>query len=356
MPDGQKPDNDKAFSACYQFLENNNTLMVFPEGTSIHELKVRKIKTGTARIALGVESKNNFALGLSIVPIGLYYSNPSKFGSKLHVNVGQPIPISGYQEANELNPIATAQQLTNDLKDAFEELTITTKDKEEELLFYRIKKIYKTHLLKTHRQKGEKNEEFRLTREIANAIQYFHTVHPEKFEIIKTKIASFNFLTDSNSDSINSTSRLKNILLPFLTSLYLLIGAPLFIIGATLNYLPFQAPGWISRAITKEKEYRASIMLAIGIFLFPIYYVAANIVVHQLIGPHPYQTIITFIILPTTGLYAYHYYLTWGRFVKMIQNLKLSWRYTDLSHEIIKLKKELIEDLEEARVIYLNKI
>jgi len=40
-------------------------MLVFPEGTSITEKRLREIKTGVARVALGAESQNEFKLGIT---------------------------------------------------------------------------------------------------------------------------------------------------------------------------------------------------------------------------------------------------------------------------------------------------
>ena len=56
------------------------------------------IKTGVAIIALGAEAKYNFELDLSIVPIGLNYSNPHNFKSDVFVNIGKPIKVSDYKD------------------------------------------------------------------------------------------------------------------------------------------------------------------------------------------------------------------------------------------------------------------
>ena len=101
-------------------MEGNNSLMLFPEGTSYHELKLRKIKTGGARIALSVEKKNNYDLGVRIIPIGLYYSNPSKFRSKIYVNTGGLIDVRDFKETYEKDEVAGVQALTRRIKESLE--------------------------------------------------------------------------------------------------------------------------------------------------------------------------------------------------------------------------------------------
>jgi 1-acyl-sn-glycerol-3-phosphate acyltransferase len=45
--------NDEIFSKCFEHLKNNGAILIFPEGISLTNRQLRKIKTGAARIALG---------------------------------------------------------------------------------------------------------------------------------------------------------------------------------------------------------------------------------------------------------------------------------------------------------------
>ncbi len=49
---GEVQDNSYNFRKCYEFFDKNGVLLIFPEGTIVNELKLRDIKTCTARIAL----------------------------------------------------------------------------------------------------------------------------------------------------------------------------------------------------------------------------------------------------------------------------------------------------------------
>src|SRR5690606_32504145 len=65
----QPVNNDEAFAASYKALAQGKSIIIFPEGNSFNERRLRKIKTGTARIALGAEA--TMQAGVKIIPIGL---------------------------------------------------------------------------------------------------------------------------------------------------------------------------------------------------------------------------------------------------------------------------------------------
>ncbi|MFN5032398.1 MAG: 1-acyl-sn-glycerol-3-phosphate acyltransferase, partial [Flavobacteriia bacterium] len=64
--------NTDSFEACYKILEEGKTLVIFPEGNSFPERKLRELKSGTARIALEAERRNGGKLNLKIIPVGIY--------------------------------------------------------------------------------------------------------------------------------------------------------------------------------------------------------------------------------------------------------------------------------------------
>ena len=55
--------NEETFKYCYELLSKKGVIMIFPEGISETVRRLRKFKTGPARIALGAEKENNFELG-----------------------------------------------------------------------------------------------------------------------------------------------------------------------------------------------------------------------------------------------------------------------------------------------------
>jgi 1-acyl-sn-glycerol-3-phosphate acyltransferase len=82
----KKYNNEQIFQKCFDHLAKGGTILIFPEGTSVHKRILNEIKTGTARIALGAEQANDFRLNLKIVTFGLNYSNPASFRSEVFVN------------------------------------------------------------------------------------------------------------------------------------------------------------------------------------------------------------------------------------------------------------------------------
>ena len=117
-------------------------LYIAPEGTSVMEYHLRPLKTGTARIALRAEAKNNFQLGLTILPIGLTYSAPTDFRSEVVVNVGKLIHVGDYQALFEEDSFKAARKITKDLQQKLADLVYNTEnDDEEEFSLKKLRKL-----------------------------------------------------------------------------------------------------------------------------------------------------------------------------------------------------------------------
>ncbi|MFQ5677075.1 MAG: 1-acyl-sn-glycerol-3-phosphate acyltransferase, partial [bacterium] len=102
-----------AFQACYEVLERGGTIGIFPEGTSDMLRKVKRLKTGAARIALEAEARNGYDLGVQIIPIGLYFFSRSRFRSRVLMNVGEPMKLRPYFQLYQKDKVMAVQEITN---------------------------------------------------------------------------------------------------------------------------------------------------------------------------------------------------------------------------------------------------
>src|SRR5438445_2719335 len=85
--------NAETFEAARAVLVRGGTIAVFPEGTSHSDPKLRPLKTGTARIALGAAAALPPNLILQIVPVGLYYRAKQTFRSAPLLHFGTPFGV-----------------------------------------------------------------------------------------------------------------------------------------------------------------------------------------------------------------------------------------------------------------------
>ncbi len=83
--------NDQMFRSTYDALGEGDLVMIFPEGITVDDPSIARVKTGAARIALGARA--NGVEGIQIVPSGIHYDDKASLRSKVWVNVGAPLDL-----------------------------------------------------------------------------------------------------------------------------------------------------------------------------------------------------------------------------------------------------------------------
>src|SRR5258708_30075136 len=99
--------NREMFVAARALLARGGTIGICPEGVSHDEPRLRPIKTGAARIALGAVSTGE-VVDLKIVPAGLYYTSKTKFRSAVLLYFGNQIEVAPVEMEPYGNPPRTA--------------------------------------------------------------------------------------------------------------------------------------------------------------------------------------------------------------------------------------------------------
>lgn len=79
------PENYKTFEACLSLFRNEGVVLIFSEGESINEWRLRPLKKGTARLALLCSKEN---IPVKILPVGINYSSFRRFGKNIFLNFG----------------------------------------------------------------------------------------------------------------------------------------------------------------------------------------------------------------------------------------------------------------------------
>lgn len=90
--DGRKEmsKNESVFNDCFEILNNQKALMIFPEGSHDQRRTIRTISKGFTRILFGALDKYP-ALKIAIIPVGITYQNIGVFPSKAAIHFGTPI-------------------------------------------------------------------------------------------------------------------------------------------------------------------------------------------------------------------------------------------------------------------------
>lgn len=114
--------NEEMFGAAYEALEHGEVVLIYPEGITVDDPSIAKIKTGAARIALGARSSG--VENIQIVPVGIHYEDKAALRSRVFINIGAPFDLDAEIVDRVPTDVATTPEnrelvraLTDDIED-----------------------------------------------------------------------------------------------------------------------------------------------------------------------------------------------------------------------------------------------
>ncbi|WP_018479988.1 lysophospholipid acyltransferase family protein [Pontibacter roseus] len=351
----QPINNEETFRASNQALATGKTLLIFPEGNSFNERRLRKLKTGAARMALSAADAG-LAANLKLLPVGLNYSAPTRFRSDVFVNVGQPIEVAGFLERYRQDGVRTVTELTEQMRAQLEDLIVVTPTDEEDELVRQIESVYKDRLAAhTPVTPSSQGQDFLLTKAIAKSLAHFISTQPHRVTRLQEKLRSYDRLLQDLGLSHVTAEQKSNSLSWWgvRTTLFLVAGFPVYLYGLLNNYLPYVLPARVANALTEEEEFLAPIMLSVGIFSFPLCYTLQAVLFWQLL-PEPASLLLYLLSLPPAGFFTLQYWNMLLHARGRWRLLRLSLSKDSMANQLRLQRQEILDELDQARLDYLQ--
>ncbi|MEZ4937181.1 MAG: lysophospholipid acyltransferase family protein [Crocinitomicaceae bacterium] len=344
-------DNKASFEACYQLLENEKFLVIFPEGTSFKERVLRKLKSGTARIALETENRNNFELGLKIVTVGINYAMPERFQSRILVSISEPFEVKDMKEKYAQNPTTASKEVTEKIRANLEKVLATTLDKEHDQITENLYDILSIQDFKNlSRSKGVANRISKV-KEISNRLQELEVSEPWKvYEIkylakkINFKLKKLHLKTMFVEKGIRKGRVIREL---FWSMLLIILFFPLFIYGLFFNFIPYKLVDWLVPKISKDVEYFAPLAIILSGIIYPIYYFGVVYAVVNIFDLIFFRGMIFMISLPISGIFAY-------TFKKNLDHVAYKWNYLFLLISRKDIVRALDKDIKQLKAYIFN--
>lgn len=351
---GEAANNQKFFNKTVVYLNGNGTFMIFPEGSSFYEYKLREIKTGTARIAFQFQKENQFAKGLKIMTVALNYSDAIKFRSKVMLTYNKPIEIDGYKSLYEEDPEKAVRVVTAKIEEELVEQLVIADTPERETLLRRIQKIYADYWIGDKRFKSKNKVEMEIRIALSKAIAYFSDHLPKEYSEIEQKVNAYY----EKADSVRVTQNLisdayvgSSAHFIFIQYIFgLLLGLPFFLMGFLTHFVPVSISQYLSN-IPKDIEYRAPILMGVATLLIPFFYFL-EIYYFDIVFRNTLYTILFGISLPICGAFVWFYRTMFIRFKKLNTFLRIKRNYPDYVEKLKKERKDILDTLEKARQTY----
>ena len=336
--------NKSSFEECYRILEKGKTLVVFPEGTSFLERNLRELKSGTARIALEVEKRNDGKLNLRVVPLGLNYLKAEKFRSSVLINVGKQLSVLDLLEEYKLEAGKTAKKLTEVFRSTLENVLVNSNTKEQEKLVDEISDLLSSKYIKSEFKGVEADITF--LKDIRNRVREIQLSQPNKLteiqllvQNIQWRLRKLNVRADFLDRRFRSRMFYRQILF---SVLFLIIGFPVFIYGLIHNLIQYKFTDFLVPKITKDIEYFAPIAVLLGLIFYPLFYTFFFFVGLYFFDLNLLMKIVYYISMPLSGIIAYSFY-------KYQNHISYKWKYIIMMINENKAMLELQEKRNQLR-------
>jgi 1-acyl-sn-glycerol-3-phosphate acyltransferase len=304
--------NRDSFEACYELLEKGEILVVFPEGTSYLERKLREIKSGTARIALEVERRNEGKLKLKIIPVGLNYISADSFRGRVMAHVGKPIELDSEWKDFAENAGLAAKKLTERFRTELSRVFVTMDDEVKERLIEQLSFLFNTRYSVNKEAVTGKID---FMKKAKDKLDEFSLTEPWKLaEIQEDTGVLINQLQyyGVRPDFLDRPYRRSLYVRQFIQSfLFLLVTLPLFCVGYITNIVPYKGIGALVPRLTKEPEYHAPLVILLGIVLYPVNYLVMVFVFRWLTDVSWVFTLLLAVAMPFVGLFAHFFMRYW---------------------------------------------
>ncbi len=350
--------NINAFQACYETLEAGETIGIFPEGTSDMLRKVKKVKTGAARIVLETEARNGYEAGVKLIPVGLHFFSRSRFRSRVLINFGEPIPLVKYFTRYHQDPAGGVFGLTDEIQSRLEDLTVNIRAEELDEFIRDVETLYRDELkapdsaLRDSPQASV--EEFIISQKIAECVQHYQERDPLRVAALRDQVAAYkrklawlnlpdNTLKDGATPAAiwQETANLAGLSLA---------GLPLAAYGIINNFIPYLIAEAVAKNFLNERTKILTALLIGGGLAFIFFYALQIGLVGYFFGP--WWAALYGLSLPVSGFFALAYLKRVREYQQRVSFSLVAFTNKPLIAKMRRERRKLIRVMDEARKEY----
>jgi 1-acyl-sn-glycerol-3-phosphate acyltransferase len=299
--------NDETFIKTIDVLKNKNGLVILPEGDHVGFRRLRQLKKGICRVAFQSDEATGFNLRIKIIPVGLEFTNYSRFRQVLTVVYGKPIEVSEFFDLYKKSPEKALNALRTKISNEMKGNMVHIETEEEYEAIDELRSMIN----------GRFSDDIKFPKLFRDRILI------NKLNILKSsdrtlydRICSLSINIKKKARDLKTNYRLlekKRHPLGWLIAglIGIIITFPIFIYGNIFTLTFLEIPNLQIPKI-RDPQFHSSIRYGISLLLafvfLPVYLVLAIVLFSSwLLG------VIIFLSLPLAGLFAWNYYIQFRR-------------------------------------------
>lgn len=301
--------NEEIFEKTISVLHNKNGLVILPEGNHAGFRRLRQLKKGICRIAFQADEASDFSLKIKIIPVGLEFSHYTRYRQVLTVAFGKPIEVSEFYDIYKQNPEIALNELRKKLSAEMKKVMVHIESEEDYEALDELRSLIN----------GQHSDDVKFPKLFRDRIliDKLNGLKATDLPLYK-KICSLTLRIKQKARKLKTDYRLlakkKHSLGWLLTgSAGLIASLPLFLYGNIFNLTFLSIPNYQTRKI-KDIQFHSTMKygfsLALAIILTPLFLILSFII----FSPW-WFSLLVFLTIPLSGLFAWHYYLELKRII-----------------------------------------
>lgn len=337
--------NSASLALVAKGLKAGRAMGIFPEGVSSDIRQLGLVRSGAARIAL--EAFDNGVTDLIIIPLGINYDKKEQLGSKVWIDVGQPLNLANWISEHSQNNEETIapsddkrlrRKLTEELGSALKNVIVHVDNVDWDPLLTDLETIFK----RTKHKPTDQVPALMRRKRIADAVNYYYEQDPATADEIIGKVESYHCELRSAGlvidDPILNHSRTYAIF-TFLWQLgVLLLWFLPALFGSVMNMVPFLITRKVAAKFQDDGQKTiATWRLVCGIPIYLMWYGIIYMTVFYETRQLPMAMAMNF-MLPITGSIALRY---WPFFAKSMSHMGHQFRTLTNRKQLHDLREKL---------------
>jgi 1-acyl-sn-glycerol-3-phosphate acyltransferase len=345
--------NDDTFRACHELFDDGGVVAIFPEGHSDLDRRLLQVKTGAARLALAQATRGDPAGPLTLLPVGLYFEDRTRFQSEVILSVGEPIPLEPHIRRAEAEPREAVQDLTQVIQRAIESLIQIIPEPEFTQLVHELEKLYIPRL----QERGDERHVLELKRRVAACVDHFRRTDPERVVAVGRQLKHYLRTLDAldlHDAAVREVEARGDWRVSHARRAGLaLAGLVPALVGALVHWVPYDLCGRLALQLAPHPTAISAAKLVAGMILFPVWWVMLGILAWRVVGWPPERVVTAIAIVVVLGVFAAGFQQWWDRQPGFIRVPLFATRRRRRLVRVAAERRELMRIFDKAREDFL---
>jgi 1-acyl-sn-glycerol-3-phosphate acyltransferase len=261
--------NVHTFEAVFEAFSNGAAIGIFPEGISHNEPALARLKTGSARMALGFARREGRTVPL--VPVGFVLRDKARFRSEAAAFFGEPVEWEDLADRGDDDREAV-RELTRRIGESLRQVTVNLETWEDEPLVTCAEDIWQAEV----DLQDDPAERLARTRVITEILAGLRRRGDESWRALVESLETHRLRLDRlrlKPSDLSASTDVTTALGWTLRRLHFLAPAAflLAVVGAVLYWPPFKATSLAARLAPPYEDVQSTYKLLSGMLLYPLW-------------------------------------------------------------------------------------